>query len=94
MQHLLGDVEVGDHAILERPDRRDVAGRPAEHRLRLVAHGEHRMVGQVNSHDGRLVYHDTLAADVHEGIGRAQVDGEIVGEEPAEEADQHAETGL
>src|SRR5206468_11174260 len=94
VQHLLGDVEVGDHAILERPDRHDVAGRPSEHGLRVVAHGEHRVVGDVNGHDGRLVHHDALAADVHEGIGRAEVDGEVVGEQPGEETDQHAETAL
>ena len=40
-EHLLGDVEVGDHAVLERADRRDRAGRPAEHALRLDADRVH-----------------------------------------------------
>ena len=38
-QHLLGRLEVGDDAVLHRPDRGDVAGRPAEHLLRLGADG-------------------------------------------------------
>ncbi len=36
-EHLLGDVEVGDHAVLQRADRGDRPGRPAEHPLRLDA---------------------------------------------------------
>ena len=36
-QHLLGDVEVGDHTVLEGPDRLDRARRAAQHPLRLEA---------------------------------------------------------
>src|SRR3954451_17566638 len=38
-QHLLGDVEVGDHAVLERADRGDRPRRAAEHPLGLDADG-------------------------------------------------------
>ena len=38
-EHLLGHVEVGDHAVLERADRRDRARGSAEHALGLDAHG-------------------------------------------------------
>ena len=37
LQHLLGDGEVGDHAVLHRADRDDVARRLAEHHLRFLA---------------------------------------------------------
>ena len=40
-QHLLGDVEVGDHAVLQRADRADRSRRAAEHPLRLDADGVH-----------------------------------------------------
>src|SRR3954451_17762949 len=40
-EHLLGHVEVGDHAVLERADRGDGAGCAAEHALGLDAHGVH-----------------------------------------------------
>src|SRR3954468_13066573 len=40
-QHLLGHVEVGDHAVLQRPDGLDRAGRAAEHPLGLDADGMH-----------------------------------------------------
>ena len=68
----------------------DVAGRAAEHGLGLVPDGEHRVVGLVDGDDGGLVHHDAFAADIDEGVGRAQIDGEVVGEEPGEEAQQHS----
>jgi hypothetical protein len=40
-QHLLGHVEVGDHSVLERPDRRDRARRPPEHPFGLDPDGVH-----------------------------------------------------
>ena len=38
-QHLLGDLEIGDDAVLHRFDRHDVARRPAEHLLGVPANG-------------------------------------------------------
>ena len=43
-QHRLGDLEVGDHAVAQRPDGLDVAGRAAEHFLGLAADGQHPLV--------------------------------------------------
>ena len=39
LEHLLGDGEVGDHAVLHRPDGLDVAGHLAEHGLGFLADG-------------------------------------------------------
>src|SRR5256885_16581572 len=80
LEHLLGDREVGDHAVLHRPDGDDVARRLAEHLLRFLADGLNRFfpvrTGFLSDrHDGRFIEHDALAADVDEGIGRAEVDG-------------------
>ena len=36
-QHPLGDIEVGDDTVLQRPDRHDVPRRPADHPFRLAA---------------------------------------------------------
>src|SRR3569623_1753916 len=75
LELLLGDGEVGDDAVLQRSDRGDVAGRAADHGLRLGAdrgdglraarafvltHGDHR----------RLVQHDALAAYINKSVGR------------------------
>jgi hypothetical protein len=39
LEHLLGDGEVGDHAVLHRADGLDVARHLAQHGLGFVAHG-------------------------------------------------------
>src|SRR5256885_3961520 len=43
-----------DHAVLERPDRGDRAGRPAEHALGLDAHRVDLARARVDSDHGRL----------------------------------------
>ena len=84
-QHRLGDLEVGDHAVLDRADRAHVAGRPAEHLLGLEADGADHLAAPVrvarDGDDARLRAHEALALDVHERVGRAEVDREIVGEQ-------------
>ena len=40
LDHLLGDLEVGDDAVAQGADGLDVAGRAADHLLGLVADGE------------------------------------------------------
>ena len=79
-EHLLGDVEVRDDAVLEGPDGHDVARRAAEHRLGLLAHREDRVVGLMDGDDGRLVEDDALPLDVDEGIGRPEIDSHVVRE--------------
>ena len=89
-QHLLGRLEVGDHAVLERPDGGDVVGRAADHPLGLVAHGEDLARGGVQRDDAGLVEQDSLAADVDEGVGGAEVHGHV----PADEAVRHCAAAL
>jgi hypothetical protein len=90
MQHLLGHVEVRNDPVLERADGLDIAGGTPHHRLGLVTDGEHRMIGLMYGDDGRLVHHDSFPADIDQGIGGAQIDGEVVGEEPGKDAQQHS----
>ena len=72
-EHLLGDVEVGDHAVLERPDRGDRPGRAAEHPLRLDPDGVHLAVPLVDRDHRRLREHDAAPPHVDEGVGGAEV---------------------
>ena len=76
-QHLLGDLEVGDDAVLHRLDGDDVAGRAAEHVLGVLADGLDPAVHLVDGHDRRLVDDDALAAGVDAGVGGAEVDGQV-----------------
>ena len=77
VQHLLGDFEVGDHAVFHGLDGDDVAGRAAQHLFRFLAHGLHFACVLVDGDDGGLIDHDALALGVHQGVGRPQIDGQI-----------------
>ena len=81
-QHLLGDVEVGDHAVLERPHREDAVGRAAQHPLGLESDALDLAGGLLDRHDRGLVQDDALALHVDEGVGRAEIHRDLVrGEE-------------
>src|SRR5918996_5180514 len=83
-EHLLGDVEVGDHAVLRGSPPLDVGGGAADHALGLGPHGEALFVPGFDAPPGRLVQDDALATDIHEGIGRAEIHGHIPSEEAGE----------
>ena len=63
-------------------------GRPADHPLRLRADRQDALRLGVDRDDGRLRDHDPAVADVHERVGRAEVDPDVPGEE-AEDAVEH-----
>jgi len=88
LEHVLGDVEVADDAVLQRPDRDDVLRRAAEHPLGLGTDREDRAGLQVLRDDGRLADHDAATADVHERVRRAEVDADITGEQSPEGFEQ------
>ena len=83
LDHLLGDFEVGDHAVAQRPDRLDVAGRAADHLLGLFADGEDLLAPAIDGdrHHRGLVQHDPLALDVHQRVGGAEVDRHVGGQQ-------------
>ena len=86
-QHLLGDVEVGDHAVLQRADRGDRARRAAEHALRLDADRVDVARALVDRDDRRLGEHDPTAAHVDERVGGAEVDGHVAAAEAGHRAE-------
>jgi hypothetical protein len=90
--HLLGHVEVADHAVAERSDGHDVRRRPADHPLRLGPDGQDALRPGLDRDDGRLADHDPAVADVDERVRRAEVDADVAGEQ-AEEAVEHARSG-
>ena len=90
LEHALGDFEVGDHAVLHRPDGFDVAGRAAQHLLRLDAHGLDAIGELVDDHDRRLAHHDALVAREDQRVGGTQIDREIVGEVTQQRRNRHS----
>ena len=81
-EHLLGDVEVGDHAVLQRTHRLDVGGCAADHALGLGAHGKDGSGKGVDRDDARLVQHDTATTHVHQRVRGPEVDGHVATKEP------------
>jgi hypothetical protein len=88
--HLLGHVEVADHAVAERPDGDDVRRRSADHSLRLRADRQHPLGACLDRDDGRLADHDAAVLDVDQGVGGPEVDPDVAGEQ-AEDAVEHSE---
>jgi hypothetical protein len=87
-QHLFGDVEIGDHAVFERPDGADGTGRAAEHALGFGTHRVDLARTVVDSDDGRLGEHDPAAADIDECVGGTEVDGDVARAEASEEVEE------
>jgi hypothetical protein len=80
-QHSLGDLEVGDDAVLEGANGDDVAGRAPDHLLRLGPHREDASGGGVLGDHRRLVEHDAAASHVHQRVGRTEVDRHVTTDE-------------
>ena len=87
-EHLLGHVEVGDDAVLERADRGDRPGRASEHALRLDADRVHLARALVDRDDRRLGEHDAAATHVDERVGGAEIDRHVTAAEPGHRLEQ------
>src|SRR3954452_19715138 len=83
-EHLLGDVEVGDHAVLQRPDCRDRPGRAPEHSLRLDADRVHLARALVDRDHAGFREHDAATAHVDERVRRPEVDSHVATAKPVE----------
>jgi hypothetical protein len=76
-KHLFANVEIGNDTVTQRPDGLDMRRRAANHALGFGAHGNGPTVFDVDSNYRRLVENDAFAADVHERVGRTQIDSHI-----------------
>jgi len=75
-EHLLGDLEVRDHPVLQRALGRDGGRGAPEHALGLASHGVD-LAALVDRDHGRLVDQDALAVHEDQGVRRAEIDGQI-----------------
>ena len=78
-QHLFGDVEIGDHAILEWPNGGNPLGGAAEHPFRFEANPFYAAGRLLDRDDGGFVEHDPFTFDIYQRIRGAEVDGNFVG---------------
>src|SRR3954469_14894908 len=93
-QHLLCDIEVGDHTVLERADRGDGAGRAAEHALGLDPDGMDLARAAVDRDHAGLREDNAAAAHVDERVRGSEIDGHIATTEAGEIGEEaHASAG-
>ena len=80
LDHLLGDVDVGDDAVAKRADRLDLVGGLAHHQLGIVADGLDALdaVDRLDRHHRRFVEDDPAASDIDQGVGGTEVDRHVV----------------
>jgi hypothetical protein len=80
LDHLLGDIDVGDDAVAQRADRLDLVGRLAHHQLGVVADRLDALdaVDRLDGDHRRLVQHNAAAADVYHRVGGAEIDRHVL----------------
>ncbi len=77
LEHVLRDLEIGNHAVAHGADGSDAAGGAPDHAFRLGPNGQDGVGLRVDCHHGRLDEDDSFAADVNEGGGGAEIDAYI-----------------
>src|SRR6185436_15855602 len=80
-QHLLGDVEVGDHAVFHGTDGDYALGCSAEHALGLQPDAFDLLALTVDRDYRRLIEDNPFALHVDQGVRGAEVDTDCVGGE-------------
>jgi hypothetical protein len=91
LEHALRDLEVRDDAVFEGPHGDDVGWRAAHHALGFGADGQDLLAVAVHGHHGRLIDDDAASLHHDQGVGGAQVNADVVGEE-AEEGGEGVES--
>ena len=92
-QHGLGDLEIGDDPVLHGADGHDVARGAAQHHLGFLAHGQHPVAGprsflRTATTEGSLRTMP-FPFDIDQGVGGAQVDGQVIGKPSQDGIQKH-----
>src|SRR5471030_436612 len=80
-EHRLGDLKIGDHAVFHRAYGDDVSRRAAEPALGFLTDGQHIVRARLNGDHGRFPQDNATSPDIHETVGRAQINSNIVGKQ-------------
>ena len=73
LQHFFSNFEVGNHAIFQGPNRRNIAWCATQHALRIGADSGNRFghTGGANGNNRWLIEHDTALRDIDQCVCRA-----------------------
>jgi hypothetical protein len=81
-EHLLGHLEVRDHAVPQRAHRRDRRRRPADHLLGRPADRMHLAADRVEGDHRRLRQHDAKPANEDQRVRGPEIDRDVAPREP------------
>ena len=76
-KHLLAYFEIVDNAVLERPNRLNVTGCPADHAFGFCPDSQNGTIEHVDRDDRGLPQDDALSAHIYERIRGAQIDCKV-----------------
>ena len=76
-QHRLRHLKVGDHAVLQRADGGDAAGRAAQHAFRVITHGHHLVGAGFDRHHRRFPQYDSVIFDINQRVCGSEVDANV-----------------
>ena len=77
LEHALGHVVIGNHAVAQGTDRHDVAGRAAQHGLGVRADFQQLARVFIHRHHGGLVEHDALSLYIDQDRRGTQINANI-----------------
>src|SRR3989339_451117 len=88
-QHRFGDFEISDNSILHGSDGHDVAGSSSEHFLGSGSNSDDLLFAFVvlfYGYDRGLIRDHPFTLDINQGVGRPEVNSQVIAEEVSEHA--------
>jgi hypothetical protein len=80
-EHRLGNLEISDNTILHGPYGHDVSRRASQHPFGFFAYGQDICCARLDCYHGRFPQNNSPVAHVHEGIGRPEVNPNVIGKQ-------------
>ena len=80
LQHFFSHLKISNYPILQRSNGRNISGSSAQHSLGICSNGSYRFLTIVcsNCDHRRFVQNDALVLDIHQSVGRTEVDGHVL----------------
>lgn len=92
--HFAGDVKIRDDPVLHGADGSDALRRAAQKFLGSGAHGQNGVFLHVNGDHRRLINHNAVGPGIEQGVGRAQIHGNVFGKKAKKTLQEHTYSSL
>ena len=78
LEHHFRSVKIGNHPVFQWPDDFNRGRIPSQHFFGFLTDGQHPLAFFVHGHHRRLPDDNPLAPDMHQGIGRPQINPHVI----------------